>query len=71
MVALDADTGKLKWHYQFTLNDEFDLDSGQVPALADITWQGQPRKAMLWGNRNGSFDVLDRVTGQSLMAEAS
>ena len=70
VVALDADTGKLKWHYQFTPNDEFDWDSVQVPVLADITWQGQPRKAMLWGNRNGFFYVLDRVTGQFLMGKA-
>ena len=70
VVALDVDTGKLKWHYQFTPNDEFDWDSVQVPVLADITWQGQPRKAMLWGNRNGFFYVLDRVTGQFLMGKA-
>ena len=70
VVALDADTGKLKWHYQFTPNDEFDWDSVQVPVLADITWQGQSRKAMLWGNRNGFFYVLDRVTGQFLMGKA-
>ena len=37
MVALDADTGKLKWHYQFTPHDEFDYDAAQVPVLADIT----------------------------------
>ena len=70
VVALDVDTGKLKWHYQFSPNDEFDWDSVQVPVLADITWQGQPRKAMLWGNRNGFFYVLDRVTGQFLMGKA-
>ena len=62
MVALDADTGKLKWHFQFTPHDECDFDSVQVPVLADITWQGKPRKAMLWGNRNGFFYVLDRTT---------
>jgi alcohol dehydrogenase (cytochrome c) len=70
VVALDADTGALKWHYQFTPNDEFDWDSVQVPVLADMTWQGQPRKVMLWGNRNGFFYMLDRVTGQFLMAKA-
>ena len=63
VVALDADTGKLKWHYQFTPNDEFDWDSVQVPVLANIDWQGRPRKVMLWANRNGFFYVLDRVTG--------
>ena len=36
VVALDADTGKLKWHYQFTPHDEFDYDATQVPVLADV-----------------------------------
>ena len=66
VVALDADTGKLKWHYQFTPHDELDYDSTQVPVLADIQWQGKPRKVMLWANRNGVMYVLDRVTGEFL-----
>ena len=66
VVALDADTGKLKWHYQFTPHDELDYDSTQVPVLADITFRGQPRKVMLWANRNGLMYVLDRVTGEFL-----
>ena len=64
VVALDADTGKLKWHFQFTPNDGYDYDSVQVPVLADMNWQGTPRKLMLWANRNGFFYVLDRATGQ-------
>jgi alcohol dehydrogenase (cytochrome c) len=70
VVALDADTGKLKWYYQFTPNDEFDWDSVQVPVLATIDWQGKPRKVMLWANRNGFFYGLDRVSGQFLFAKA-
>jgi alcohol dehydrogenase (cytochrome c) len=66
VVALDADTGKLKWHYQFTPNDNYDYDSVQVPVLADIDWQGRPTKAMFWANRNGNFYVLDRATGKFL-----
>jgi alcohol dehydrogenase (cytochrome c) len=69
VVALDADTGKLKWHYQFTPHDEFDFDSTQVPVLADSTWQGRPRKLMLFANRNGYFYVLDRVTGEFLLGK--
>ncbi len=69
VVALDADTGKLKWHFQFTPGDEYDWDSTQVPVLADIEWKGQPRKVMMWGNRNGHFYVLDRTTGQFLMGK--
>jgi len=66
-VALDADTGKLKWHFQFTPNDGNDYDSVQVPVLADMNWQGSPAKVMLWANRNGFFYVLDRATGKFLL----
>jgi alcohol dehydrogenase (cytochrome c) len=69
VVALDADTGRIKWHYQFSPHDEFDYDAVQVPVLADITWQGQPRKVMLWANRNGFFYVLDRATGKFLLGK--
>ncbi|HVY34049.1 MAG TPA: PQQ-dependent dehydrogenase, methanol/ethanol family [Caulobacteraceae bacterium] len=69
VVALDADTGKLKWHYQFTPHDQYDFDSVQIPVLADITWKGQPVKAMLWANRNGFFYVLDRATGRFLLGK--
>ena len=70
VVALDVDTGKLKWYYQFSPHDEFDWDSTQVPVLADITFQGRPRKAMLWANRNGVTYVLDRANGQFLSGKS-
>jgi alcohol dehydrogenase (cytochrome c) len=66
VVALDADTGALKWHFQFTPNDTYDYDSVQIAVLADLNWRGTPTKAMLWANRNGFFYVLDRVTGKFL-----
>ncbi len=66
VVALDPDTGELKWHFQFTPNDGYDYDAVQVPVLVDIDWQGRPAKLMLWANRNGYFYVLDRVTGEFL-----
>jgi alcohol dehydrogenase (cytochrome c) len=69
VVALDADTGKLRWYYQFTPGDEYDWDSTQVPVLANIDWKGKPRKVMLWGNRNGFFYVLDRATGEYLLGK--
>lgn len=69
VVALDPDTGKLKWYYQFSPHDEFDYDSVQVPVLADMDWQGRPRKVMLWANRNGLMYVLDRTTGQFLLGK--
>jgi alcohol dehydrogenase (cytochrome c) len=67
VVALDADTGELKWHYQFTPHDEMDYDATQVPVLADIAWEGEPRKVMLWANRNGLSYVIDRTTGEFLL----
>jgi alcohol dehydrogenase (cytochrome c) len=69
VIALDADTGKLKWYYQFTPGDEYDWDSTQVPVLANMNWKGQPRKVMLWANRNGFFYVLDRGSGKFLLGK--
>lgn len=70
VVALDADTGKLKWYYQFSPHDEFDWDATQVPVLADIDFRGAHRKALLWANRNGVFYVLDRTTGEFLSGKS-
>lgn len=70
VVALDTDTGKLKWFYQFTPADEFDWDAVQVPVLTDLDWKGHKRKVMLWANRNGFFYVLDRTTGEFLQGTA-
>jgi alcohol dehydrogenase (cytochrome c) len=69
VVALDADTGKLKWHFQFSPHDEFDYDAVQIPVLVDMQWQGSLRKLMLWANRNGYFYVLDRASGQFLFGK--
>jgi len=69
VVALDADTGKLKWYFQFSPHDEFDYDSVQVPVLVDMEWQGRQRKVMLWANRNGYFYVLDRANGQFMLGK--
>jgi alcohol dehydrogenase (cytochrome c) len=66
VVALDPDTGKLRWFFQFTPNDAYDYDSVQIPVLANMNWNGSPRKLLLWGNRNGFFYVLDRTTGKFL-----
>ena len=70
MLALDPDTGKLKWYYQANPHNETDWDAIQVPVLVDMKWEGKPRKVLLWADRNGFFYVLDRVTGQFLMAKA-
>jgi alcohol dehydrogenase (cytochrome c) len=43
MLALDADTGKLKWYFQFTPHDLHVYDATQVPVLIDTDWNGEPR----------------------------
>ena len=69
-IAVDADTGKLKWHFQFTPHDEFDFDAAQIPVLADLEWKGKPRKVVMTANRNGFFYVLDRLTGEFLLGKS-
>ena len=69
LVALDADTGTLKWHFQFTPHDEHDWDANQVPVLADLNIAGRSRKVVMIANRNGFFYVLDRATGQYINAK--
>ena len=67
VVALDADTGELKWYFQFTPHDIHDWDSTQIPILADTSFGGEQRKLMLFPNRNAFFYVLDRETGEFLL----
>jgi alcohol dehydrogenase (cytochrome c) len=65
-IALDADTGQLKWHFQFIPHDVHDWDAVQVPVLVDGEWKGAPRKLIYWAHRGGFFYVLDRETGKFL-----
>ena len=69
LVALDADTGKLRWHYQFTPHDTHDWDANQIPVLSELTIGGQRRKVVMTANRNGFFYVLDRTTGELLFGK--
>ena len=66
VIALDADTGALKWYFQFTPDDPYDYDSVQIPVLADIERNNTEFKVMLWANRNGFYYVLNRETGRFL-----
>jgi alcohol dehydrogenase (cytochrome c) len=68
-VALDADSGRLRWHYQFTPHDVWDYDATHVPVLADVQFGGQRRKVVLNANRNGFFYVIDRETGKLLLGK--
>jgi alcohol dehydrogenase (cytochrome c) len=69
LVALDADTGQIRWHYQFTPHDVHDWDATQVPVLADIPINGQTRKVIMFANRNGFYYTLDRVTGKLILGK--
>jgi alcohol dehydrogenase (cytochrome c) len=67
LLAIDPDTGKLRWHFQFTPHDLHDWDSNQVPVLIDAPFGGRPRKLIAQANRNAFFYLLDRVTGEFLL----
>src|SRR5438552_6549893 len=69
VVALDADTGKLKWHYQFTPHDVHDWDAISDLVVVDLTLGGRNVKALIQANRNGFFYALDRTTGKVLRAK--
>ena len=69
-VALDSETGKLRWHFQFTPHDTHDWDASQLPVLFDARIKGQDRKLIANANRNGFYYVLDRVTGEFLAAQS-
>ncbi len=68
VLALDPDTGKLKWYFQFTPHDLFDYDAVETPVLIDINFRGAPRKLLVEANRNGYIYVLDRTNGEFLSA---
>ena len=69
ILALDAKTGKLKWHFQATPHDEWDWDATEPVLLVDAQWEGQQRKLLLQANRNGFMYVLDRTNGKILSAK--
>ena len=64
LLALDADSGRLRWYFQFTPHDTHDWDSNHVPILFDTTTGGRKRKLVAIANRNAFYYVLDRVTGE-------
>jgi alcohol dehydrogenase (cytochrome c) len=70
MLALDPDTGNLKWYFQFTPHDLYDYDATEIPVLIDAQWEGRSRKLLVQANRNGFFYVLDRTDGKFLFAKA-
>ena len=69
VLALNGENGNLEWYFQFTPHDIHDWDAIQVPILADIMYEGEMRKAMLWANRNAFYYTLDRETGEFLVGK--
>jgi alcohol dehydrogenase (cytochrome c) len=69
VLALNPADGKLRWYYQFTPHDLHDWDAEQTPMLVDTIFGGRQRKLLVQANRNGFFYVLDRITGQLLLAK--
>src|ERR1700676_68206 len=67
VVALEADSGKLRWYFQFTPHDLHDYDSVQIPVQVETMFDGNRRKVLAWPNRNGFYYLLDRATGKFLL----
>lgn len=70
MVALEAATGKRRWHFQFTPHDTHDWDAVQVPMLVDTNFRGKQRQLLATPNRNAFYYLLDRESGEYLQAKA-
>ena len=69
VIALDPDDGELRWHFQFTPHDLHDMDANEVHMLLDLEMGGAKRKVVVQANRNGFYYVLDRETGEFLLAK--
>jgi alcohol dehydrogenase (cytochrome c) len=69
VLALQPETGELKWHFQFTPHDTHDWDADEPLMLIDATFEAKPRRLLVQANRNGFFYVLDRTNGEFLLAK--
>lgn len=69
IIALDPETGRLKWHYQTTPGDNWDYTATQHIILADLEIHGETRQVLMQAPKNGFFYVIDRKTGELLSAE--
>jgi alcohol dehydrogenase (cytochrome c) len=67
LIAVDVDTGKMKWYFQTSPHDMHDWDSAQTPVLVDGEIAGKPRKLVLTASRNGYFFTIDRITGEHIV----
>ncbi len=69
LLALDPDTGQLKWYYQFVPHDLWDYDAALTPVLVDTKFKGQPRKLVVMAQKDGYLYILDRTNGKFLFAK--
>jgi len=68
ILAVDLTSGRLKWYFQTTPNDNWDYDSVQQLMLLDLNVKGKTRKVITQASKNGFFWVLDRLTGEFISA---
>jgi PQQ-dependent dehydrogenase (methanol/ethanol family) len=69
ILALNADTGKITWHYQTTPHDAWDYDGVNELVFADLPFDGKKVPVLMQANRNGFFYVIDRANGKLLSAK--
>jgi alcohol dehydrogenase (cytochrome c) len=69
LLALDPDTGTLKWYFQYTPHNLYDYDAVQTPVIVDANFKGKPRRLIVTANRNGFLYILDRTNGKFLFAK--
>src|SRR3546814_899854 len=69
VVALDAETGEYRWHYQFNPGDSWDYNAVMDLQMADLSIDGRIRKVLMTAPKNGFFYVLDRTNGRLISAD--
>jgi PQQ-dependent dehydrogenase (methanol/ethanol family) len=67
VVALDLKTGACRWHFQEVHHDLWDYDNAASPVLADVIYQGRPRKILIHAGKTGFTYILDRTNGKPLV----
>ena len=70
LLAIDPDTGALKWYFQFSPHDLYDYDAVQTPVIVNANFKGHSRKLIVTANRNGFLYILDRTDGKFLFAKS-
>ncbi|MDX2033525.1 MAG: PQQ-dependent dehydrogenase, methanol/ethanol family [Blastocatellia bacterium] len=70
VLALDPETGRMKWWFQFTPHDVHDWDANETPMLIDGAVNGRKRRLLVTAQRNAFYYVLDRETGEFLTGRA-